>query len=422
MFKKSLLLKVFIFSIAILSLVSPAFAGLTPNAPATGHPAQTDDDTMTVIPEGETVQIGVGADLSNLLPDMGVDVAQAVRMIVNEYNADGGLLGFPIEAVIEDDRCTAEGAAVVAEVLVELPNLVGVIGHLCSDASIAASEIYEENQIVMVSPASTAGIFTARALDVVNRTAANDNIQGQVAARYIYDVLGAESIAVLHNATSFGRGIALTMSQTFETEGGELLYTAPLDLESDDAFAAQLEEIAALEPDLIYFGGYTDEAVILVETKAGIEALEDVTFFSVDGVFGQDFIDASMGMAEGTYITFGTTIADEEANADFDQRYEELWGVAPDQLGPFHAEAHDATLMILQALEAVAELDDEGNLVIDRTALVEAVRNTEDFAGLTGNITCNSAGDCGAQVITVYRVEDEGWVELEVPASVQGRR
>lgn len=401
--------------VALLMVVSPTLASYqTPNAQPVDR---QDDSTVVVIPEGETVKIGLPTDLSNIIPAFGLDIAQAAQLAVDLFNEEGGLYGFEVELVVEDDQCTGEGATAVANLFVSDPNLVAVAGHTCSGASLPASNIYEEALIPMVSPSSTAGTLTSRGLTIVNRVAFNDNVQGVVAARYIYEELEAETVVILHDGSSYGEGLATTVNNTFEELGGEVLAFEIIDPNEQD-YRSLLTVIAEDAPDLIYLGGYVNQGSLLAEQILEV-GMDDTIFFSDDGIFGQDFIDQAGESAEGAYATFGLQLGDEELNAEFDALYEETYGTTPDEQGPFHAQSFDSINVILSALLEVAEVDDEGNLVIDRAELVEAVRATAELEGLSGTITCDENGDCGSALITVYVVEDGEWVELEVPAELQ---
>jgi branched-chain amino acid transport system substrate-binding protein len=238
-----------------------------------------------------------------------------------------------------------------------------------------------------------------------------------VVGRYISNVLEAETIAVLHDNTSYGEGLASTVRDTFEELGGEVVTFEAIDPEEQD-YRATLTAIAESEPDVVYFGGYTNQAALLVQQMQEV-GLEDAVFFSDNGVYNQDFIDLSGDAGEGSFVSFGEQVGNEEANEEFDAAYEEAFGVAPDELGPFHAQAYDAANVILNALVEVAETDDAGNLVIDREALLEAIRTTADFEGLSGVITCDETGDCGSARIGILTLEDGEWVSVEVPEELQ---
>ncbi len=375
------------------------------------------EEGVVTIAAGETVKIGLATDLSNIIPAPGLDIAQGAQVAVDLYNEAGGLQGFTVELVVEDDLCTGEGATSVANLFASDPAIVGVVGHVCSGASIPASEIYETARIPMVSPSSTAGAFTNRGLTVTNRVAFNDNIQGVVVGRFISEVLEAENIVVLHDNTSYGEGLASTVAATFEELGGTVITLEATDPEEQD-YRPLLTGFVEAAPDVIYLGGYTNQAALIVEQMAEV-GLEDTIFFSDDGVYNQDYLDLAGDFAEGSYVSFGSQVGNEEDNAEFDAIYEEKFGQAPDELGPFHAQAFDSAAVIITALEAVATLDDAGNLVIDREALIEAVRATEGLEGLSGIITCDENGDCGSAVISIFQAEDGEWVEVEVPAELQ---
>ncbi|MBZ0308453.1 MAG: branched-chain amino acid ABC transporter substrate-binding protein, partial [Anaerolineae bacterium] len=307
----------------------------------------TPEASPTAIPEEKFIKIGLATDLTNVIPAPGLDIAQAGQLAVDEFNNSGGLLGYQIELVIEDDQCTGEGATSVANLFVSDPDLYAVVGHVCSGASIPASDIYEDARIPMVSPSSTAGAFTTRGLDVANRVAFNDNIQGVVAARFIYSELEARSIAVLHDNSSYGEGLATTVSDTFKDLGGEVIAFEVIDPEDQD-YRPLLTVIAEQQPDLLYFGGYQNQAALIVQQMAEV-GLEETIFFSDDGVYTQDFLDLAGESAEGTYVSFGAQVGNETLNTRFDRAYEEAFGVRPDELGPYHAQAYDATNLILKA-------------------------------------------------------------------------
>jgi len=380
-----------------------------------------DSEAVTVIPAGQPVVLGIATDLSNLIPAPGQDIANGAILAINQFNEAGLLEGFTVEYDLQDDRCSGEDATSVANRFVANASLVAVVGHACSGASIPASEIYNDARIPMISPSSTAVAFTNRGLDVVNRTAYSDGIQGVVAARYISEVLGAESIAILHDNSSYGKGLAETVRLTFIEElGGEVSAFEVVDPEDQD-FRAQLTVLAGLEPEVVYFGGYTNQAALLVEQMKEV-GLEDAVFFSADGVYNEDFLNLAADNAEGTIVSIGSAVeglADPALVEEYNAAYEETFGVAAGELGPFNEEAYDAATVILNALVEVAEVDGDGNLVIDREALIQAIRATKDLQGVSGIITCDEMGECGSTLINFYVAEGGEWVALETPEELQ---
>jgi branched-chain amino acid transport system substrate-binding protein len=376
--------------------------------------AQDDDRATVVVPAGGTIKIALVTDLTGPIAEMGLDIQQAAEIALMELNEAGGIQGFEVEYVVEDDRCSGDEGTLVANRVAADEQIVAVLGHACSGATIAASDVYEEARIPMVSPSATAALVTERGLDVVNRVAFRDDVQGTVDAHYLYKILGARRLAVLHDNDSYGLGLAEVVRDTFTELGGEVVAFEGINVDDQD-YRPVLTPLAANPPDAIFFGGYQEQAVLLVTQMRDV-GLSDVIFFSDDGVYADVFIEGAGAAAEGVYVSFVEEAeANAEANEAFDDKYEETFGVRPEQQGPFHAHSYDSAWIVFNALQEVAELDDDGNLVIDREALIEAIRNTEGYEGLTGTLSCDEIGDCGAGRIGINVVEDGEWVPVEVP-------
>lgn len=374
-----------------------------------------DDNAIVVIPPGGTIKIAVATDLTNAIPEFGLDIAQGVQTAAAILNEAGGIKGFEVEIFVEDDRCSGDDATTVANRLASDLQVVAVVGHICSGATVAASDIYEAVGIVMVSPSATAAAVTARNLSIVNRVAPLDAIQGRIDAYTIYEYLGARKLAILHDNDTYGLGLAEVVRDEFTKMGGEVVAFEGINTEDQD-YRPVLTPFAALEPDVIFFGGYSQQAVLLIPQKNDV-GLEDTIFFGADGIFGQATIDGSGDSSEDLYATSSL-----DSIPEWDAKYEELFGINPydDFLGPYHHHSADAAGLIFAGIEQVSEIDSAGNLVIDRQALIAAVRSTENYEGLTGTLTCNAIGDCGSNVFRVYVVEDGRWnqVELDIPAEL----
>src|SRR5690606_17551147 len=110
------------------------------------------------------------------------------------------------------------------------------------------------------------------------------------------------------------------------------------------------------------------------------------------------------------------TVTDQEAVDALLARYEETYGLEP--TGPFQVNSYDATNMILDAIEATAALDDDGNLLIDRAALAEYIRSIKDFKGVSGDLNCDGTGECSAANIGIvqYRGDEEVQVAIGEPS------
>jgi branched-chain amino acid transport system substrate-binding protein len=376
-------------------------------APAHGQ----EEAAQVVVAPGEKIHIVVETDLTGPLAEFGLDIAQGAQTAAALLNEAGGINGFEVEMTVEDDRCSGDDATTVANRVASDPTVVAVVGAICSGATVSASNVYEEARIVMVSPSATAAEVTSRGLTVINRVPPLDAIQGVVDARYIYHALGARKLALLHDNDTYGLGLDEVVRAEFELLGGEVVAFEGINIDDQD-YRPVLTPFAALEPDVIFFGGYKQQAVLLIPQKNDV-GLEDVIFFGADGIFGQSLIDDSGEASEGVFASFAPV----QVYPDFDAKYKELFGTDPtvDFLGPYHYHAADSFGMIAAAIEQVSEVDDNGNLVIDREALIEAVRTTEGYEGLTGILTCAENGDCGPTDFHIYEVQDGVFVDVPIP-------
>ena len=177
-------------------------------------------------------------------------------------------------------------------------------------------------------------------------------------------------------------------------------------------FRAMLAKVGAGGPQAIFFGGYATEAGLIAQQMTETPGLEDTVFMSVDGAFTQQYLQAAGGAAEGTFISLLAGDDSEAMNAEFDAKYIEKYGVSPDELGAFHSQSYDSVILIAAALAAVAAVDDNGNLVIDREELIAAIRSVDAFAGLTGTIKCDGIGECGAGGVQIFQVTDGAFVQV----------
>jgi polar amino acid transport system substrate-binding protein len=143
--------------------------------------------------------------------------------------------------------------------------------------------------------------------------------------------------------------------------------------------------------------------------------MEDVLFMGADGIKAEEFVKAAGDAAEGVYASAGDLAEAGPALPAFLEAYEAEYGEAP--IAPFHAHAYDAYMVIVNAIEQVGKVDADGNLMIGRKALRDAIRATKDHQGLSGKIACDENGDCGTGSVAFSVVKGGEWVSAEAPAA-----
>jgi len=375
-------------------------------ASASGAPAAcaTDAFGCAKIDPGETIKIGMGAPMTGGDASYGIDISQGGIIATQDA---GTFDGFKFELVAQDDGGTAEGGAAVANKFVSDPTVVAIAGHIFSGATAAAIPIYEKAGLPMMSPSATNPDLTTTGSKVFNRIAFTDSSQAKFAAAYLFNKLGVKNLAILHDGSDYGKGLATLVQTDFTALGGKIvIFQAITPGETD--YTAVLSTVASYSPQALYYGGYTAEAAILVNEMKQT-GLDKTIFFGCDGTYGEDFLTRTGANGEGAYAV-SLTPPDSAAKTKFDQEYQTEFGKKPGVLSPYTWNGYDSVASLISVVEKVAVKGDDGSLYVPRGALVTAVRSLSNYQGLTGTFTCDSVGECNASGPIFVVVQNGAWV------------
>lgn len=364
---------------------------------------EADPAGCAVVPAGETIKVGMGAPMLGDYSMFGIDISQGVAYALM---TDDGFEGWAYELVAEDTGGSPEAGAAVANKFVTDETMVAIAGHIFSGSTEAAIPIYEAASFPMMSPSATLPTLTESGSAVFNRLCFTDAIQANFAAMMLADDMGVTKLAVMHDGSSYGKGLADAVKENFEAATGmeAVAYEAVTPGESD--YSAVLAAVAAAGPEAIYFGGYSAEAIVMANQWAQ-SGLAGVAMFGADGIYGTEFTEKTGPNGEGA-IAVSLVPPTTEEKAAFDAGYEEAYGMASGSLSAFTWSSYDVGSVLIAAIEKVAFV--EGDTVyVPRTAVAEALRTTS-FEGLTGLIECGSTGECNASGPTFYVVADGEWV------------
>jgi len=379
-------------------------------------PTVAQDEGSIVVAPGDPLIIGVATIRSGegLVP-LGDDILRGVELAVDARPVvTVGDVEFPIELDVQDDQCSQVGGQAVANYYVTLPEVVGVVGPTCSSACRAAGPIFDGSNYTMISSSCTAPDLTDAETGFAsfNRTTPNDAAQGAEAAGFIYNTLGLTKIATIHDGSPYGEGLVKKLTEAFTELGGEVVFADSITV-GETNYRTVLTPIAESGAELIYFGGFPQEAARLIEQRLDVN-LGELPFMGADGINTPELINLAGELAEGVYAS-SPVATESEALAEFLAKYEEKYDTEP--TAAFHAYAYDAANMLLDAIEAVGTIDDDGNLVIDRAELAEFIRSygaEEPVAGLSGELVCDGSGDCAVPTFGFFQVQDGAYVRLEV--------
>jgi branched-chain amino acid transport system substrate-binding protein len=341
--------------------------------------------------------------------ELGLDSQYGVEIALDFR---GEVLGHSLELQPEDDGCNAEGGQTSSQKIVSNPQIVAMIGTSCSGAGVPASKIISDAGYVMVSPSNTAPALTDPELHEAGylRTAHNDKIQGRAMAEYAINELGVTKAAAIHDGDPYTEGLASVFSEAFQELGGEIVAFEAIDANADDVIAPLTTIAAAGPPEMIYYPVFIPLGSLITKQAQEVDGLEGVILAAADGVQSPSFLEAAGDAAEGMYVSgpdlgFGNELYDRFLTA-----YQEKFGTEP--TAPFHAHAFDATNMVLDAIEEVAQVGDDGTLLIGRQALRDALFATSGMEGITGTITCDEYGDCADPKIAVSQVQGAEFVPV----------
>jgi branched-chain amino acid transport system substrate-binding protein len=333
----------------------------------------------------EVIKIGVAGPMTGDQAKMGTDFRNGVALAVEEWNTKGGLLGKKITTLVADDQHDPKQAVSVANKLVN-DGAVGVIGHFNSSCSIPASDVYSRAGIPMITPGSTNPQLTEKGYRSVFRVCGRDDQQGKVGADFVTEKLKLRRVAVIHDKTTYGQGLADEFKK-FISQKVEVVYYGGI-IQGDKDFKTVLTSLKEKKPELIYFGGIYTEAGLLV--KQARELGMTVPFMSGDGSIDPKFIEiAGAAAAEGTYLTFSPDARKIPTAKPFIELYEKKFG----EIGPYSVYAYDAANIFLTAIREAGTTD--GKSVIDKLHSME-------FSGALGKITFNEKGDVTVSPYVVW--------------------
>src|SRR5262249_7643308 len=175
---------------------------------------------------GQDTTVGVAGPMTGGEATFGRQMNNGAEMAVADINAAGGVLGKKLKLEVGDDACDPKQARAVGEKFASM-KMPFVAGHYCSSSSIPASEAYAEGNVVQITPASTKPTVTDRGLWNVFRVCGRDDQQGTVAGNYIAKHYKGKNIAILHDKSTYGKGLADEMKKALNKAGAkEKMYEA----------------------------------------------------------------------------------------------------------------------------------------------------------------------------------------------------
>ncbi|MBI3914446.1 MAG: branched-chain amino acid ABC transporter substrate-binding protein [Chloroflexi bacterium] len=343
---------------------------------------------------------------------LGVDSRRGIEIAIDDKG--GKLLDRAIKLDGQDSGCNAEGGQAAAAKLAADATVVGVIGSSCSSEMRAGGPALSKAGFTIISPSNTAPDLTDPAKRVAGyfRTAHNDTIQGAVAAQFVLTQLKLKNVATIHDGSPYAEGLANVFAANIEKGGGKVVAKEAVS-PTDKEFKPVLTKIAAAKPEMLFYPIFISAGSLITKQAKEVPGVDKIPLMAADGTFSGDFYKGAGTAAVGMYQSSPDFSAFAAGYKTFLDKHQKKYNEKP--LSAFHAHAYDAANVIFAAIEKVAVKGPDGALYIGRQALRDAVAATKDFNGITGKLTCDPNGDCGAPVIAVYQVTADNVSKATTP-------
>ncbi|MCO6179240.1 MULTISPECIES: branched-chain amino acid ABC transporter substrate-binding protein [Ciceribacter] len=323
------------------------------------------------------VLVGVGGPLTGPNAAFGAQLQKGAEQAAADINAAGGINGEQIKIVLGDDVSDAKQGVSVANKFVA-DGVKFVVGHFNSGVSIPASEVYAENGILQITPASTNPQFTERGMWNTFRTCGRDDQQGAVAGAYIAEKFKDTKVAVVHDKTPYGQGLADETKKAMNSLGiTEVMYEGIT--AGDKDYSALISKMKEAGVGVVYFGGLHTEAGLIMRQMAdgGLKA----TLMSGDGITSNELASIAGDAVNGTLMTFPPDPRKNPNAADAVKKFRDAG---------FEPEAY--TLYSYAALQVIAEAANKAG-TNDPEAVAAALKEKGPYTTVIGELGWNEKGD-----------------------------
>ncbi len=355
-------------------------------------------------PQEEVYRLALAVPLTGDIAAMGLGMKRGADLAVEEVNKQGRF-GRVIELKAFDDRADPKEAVNVANQIVSDNNIAAVIGHFNSGCSIPAAQVYARKDLLMITPGATNPKLTLQQLEpawkwnkVIFRVNTTDDVQGQFSANFLFKKFKLKSVAIVHDKTPYGQGLAEEFKKQFETNGGTVLSFDGISV-GDKDFKALITRIKTRRPQALFFGGIYNEGGLLI--RQARELGLNSAFLSGDALQTNEFLKLAGESAEGSYITNVGVPPEKIPSAQaFLEKFKAKYpGV---DIQPYDHYSYEATMIALLALEKAGIT--QGSKDFNRLKMIEFMKALR-YDGVLGQTEFDEKGDTKNKAITVYKVQ-----------------
>jgi branched-chain amino acid transport system substrate-binding protein len=335
----------------------------------------------------EEIVIGVAGPMTGSEATFGAQFMAGAQAAVRDINAKGGVLGKKLKLEVGDDKCDPNQAVAVANQLAG-KGVALVAGHYCSGSSIPASSVYNEEEIVQISPASTNPKFTdERPGPFSFRVCGRDDQQGAVAGAYLASEFKDKNIAILHDRSAYGQGLAEETKKAMNAAGKEEVFFDTITKGEKD-YTAIVTKLANANIDVVYLGGYHTEAGLIIRQMRA-QGMNTI-LIGGDALVSNELGEIAGEQVDGTMMTFSPDPRKNPGAAELVAAFQKD-GIDPEGYVIY---TYAAIQTWAQAAEKAGSI--EPKKVVD-------VLNTQEFETALGTFKFDDKGDPNLPPYVFYR-------------------
>lgn len=326
-------------------------------AVALGNGDKTDDK---VLDETGPIKIGVSLPLTGEAASIAEGMVGAIELVMQDVNNAGGIDGRMIDLIIEDDACSDDGINTFNK-LVHVDKVIAILGPLCSPAAGPGLPVAQEAGVPTIFWGSAPSLTSVG--NYVFRSYPSDSLQGSAAAEYIFNDLGARSVATLHVNNDWGVGITNVFTEKFEELGGTVVIGESV-LQTSIDIRTELTKIQEKNPEAIFMPLFP---------QTGVIALKQIKEIGIDiPIIAGDAFDSSeialLPEAEGV-VMIKSKINEDQAV------YDRIAEVTGKKTGNFTVYGHDAANIILDAIREVGTDQEKIRDYLDDLEYTDGIAN-----------------------------------------------
>ncbi|MFJ1790363.1 branched-chain amino acid ABC transporter substrate-binding protein [Kitasatospora griseola] len=360
------------------------------------------------------VVIGVDAPISGKLSALGLGIKNSADLATKKANKDNLVPGVTFSIEAKDDQANPTSGKQNATALVDMKDVVGVVGPLNSSVSQTMQKVFNDAKLTQVSPANTSPELSlgpdwgsskfTRPYASYFRTATTDVVQGKYAAQYLFNEAKKTKVYVIDDKKTYGAGLAAIFQEEFKKLGGTVAGSDHINPDDKD-FSAVATKVASSGADSVYYGGEYPEAGPLTDQikKAGAK----VPLMGGDGIYDPEFIKLANNNSDGDLATSVGAPVEELASAKTFVADYTAAGYK-DAYSAYGGYSYDAAWSIIEAVKAAVE-HNGGKVPSDLRTKVLAEMAKVNFSGVTGQVSFDQYGDTTNKQLTVYSVKGGEW-------------